>query len=276
MKHNRPRWVSWLLLFLACLVPAIACNLPGQGQPTEELFFSTRTPVSTNTLAPPPTRIPPSPTIPLPSITPGPTPTYQPGFSEPFDLPLTAWLDWFTLTTQAPGGVLQSTFKQNNGVLTITLADKETYLYRYYKLPQPADSYIEAEFSIEGQKENQIALVCRATADHSDWYEARISGTGVFQIYRYSLARKTQDDLNPFIPLVESAASADAFNPGQMNLVRFNCQGNKLSLNFNQGKQVISVDDDHLQQSGLSGFGVMAYSNLPTTIQFDEVNAGLP
>ncbi len=185
-------------------------------------------------------------------------------------------MDWFTLTTRAPGGALQSTFKQSNGLLTITLTDKETYLYHYFKLPQPADSYIEAEFKVDGQKENQAALICRAAQDQSAWYEARISGTGVYQIYRYNRSLKTEENLNPFVPLAQGAAAGGAYDSGQMNLVRLTCRGPRLSLDFNQGRQTIEVEDDHLQSGGLLGFGVMTYANPETTIQFDEVNAGLP
>jgi len=266
----------WLALLLAMLAPALACNLPGQAQPTEVLFPSTRTPISTNTHGPSATLIPPSATFPMPSLTVSPTPTYQPGFQEPFDAVVQNWLDWYTLTTRAAGGNLKTGFKQANGMLTVTLADQETYLYRFYKLPQPADSFIETEFRMDGQKENQVALVCRAAQDQSAWYEARISGTGVFQIYSYSRARKTQEDLNPFVPLAQGAASAGAFDAGQFNLVRLTCQGNRLSLNFNQGRQVIDVEDDRLRSDGLLGIGVMAYGNPDTIIQFDEVNGGKP
>lgn len=280
MRSNRARpaspWGIWLALVLALLAPAVACNLPGQAQPTEVLFPSTRTPISTNTPGPSATLIPPSATFPLPSVTISPTPTYQPGFQESFDAVTQNWLDWYTLTTRALGGNLKTGFRQANGMLTVTLADQETYLYRFYKLPQPADSYIEAEFKIDGQKENQAALVCRAAHDKSAWYEARISGTGVYQIYYYSRARKTQEDLNPFVPLSQGTASAGAFDSGQFNLVRLTCQGNRLSLNFNQGRQVIEIDDDRLRSDGLLGIGVMAYGNPDTVIQFDEVNGGLP
>ena len=275
---NNARHPRFALLWLAaaCLLPALACNAPTFAQPTEQLFVKTRTPISTFTLAPPPTRIPPTETFPPPTATTGPTPTFAPGFRESFDADLSAWNDLFVLTTQAPGGRIQTTITQRNGMLTFTLADKETYIYRFNKAPQQADIYVDAEYRIEGQKENQVGLVCRAAADLSSWYEARISGTGVFQIYYYSRARKTQEDLNPFVPLFQSSASEGVFDSGQMNLVRFSCHGNKLALDFNQGKQVFEVEDDRLKDGGLVGFGAMTYTNLPATLQIDEVNAGIP
>ena len=180
------------------------------------------------------------------------------------------------LTTQTAGGRIQTTLSQRSGILTFNLNDIETYLYRFHKAPQQADIYVNIEYYIEGQKENQVGVVCRAAADQSSWYEARISGTGVFQIYYYSRARKTQENLNPFVPLLQSSANTDAFNAGQMNLIRFTCRGNKLALDFNQGKQIFEVEDNRIQSGGLVGFGAMTYSNLPATLQIDEVNAGIP
>lgn len=275
IKRGRKRF-TLLILAAAWLLPALACNLPTLAQPTEQLFVKTRTPISTFTLAPPPTRIPPTATFPPPTATIGPTPTFSPGFNESFDADMSAWNDLFVLTTQAPGGRIQTSVSQRSGMLTFNLADKETYLYRFNKAPQVADIYVNIEYRIEGQKDNQVGLVCRAADDQSSWYEARISGTGVFQIYYYSRARKTQEDLNPFIPLLQASADSDAFTSGQMNLVRFTCRGNKLSLDFNQGKQVFEVEDDRIKTGGLVGFGAMTYTNLPATLQIDEVNAGVP
>jgi hypothetical protein len=276
-RPPRPaRWARWLAGICALLLPALACNLPSQAEPTLALFPNTRTPISTNTFGPTATWLQPGATQPHLTPTTGPTSTYDPGFQATFDQPLENWLDWFTLTTRAPGGQLSSSFSQRNGRLSIELADAETYLYRYYKLPQPADSYVEARFLIDGQKENQLALVCRAAEDHSAWYEARISGTGGYQLYRYSLARKTRDGLNPFLNLGSGSADRDAFQPGEINLVRFTCQGNTLSLTFGGGKQRIQVEDEALRAEGLLGFGVVGYDNFPTSIQIGEIDAGRP
>jgi hypothetical protein len=279
MIKRKNRKIHLLMLAISWLLPALACNLPTLAPTTEDLFVSTRTPISTFTLAPTTTRIQPSATSPAsasPTATTGPTPTFSPGFNESFDTDLSAWNDLFILTTQASGGRIQTSLSQRNGMLTFNLDDKETYLYRFHKAPQQADIYVNVEYRIEGQKENQVGLVCRAAADQSSWYEARISGTGVFQIYYYSRARKTQENLNPFVPLLQNSANEDAFTSGQMNLVRFTCRGNKLTLDLNQGKQIFEVEDNRLQGGGLVGFGAMTYTNLPATLQIEEVNAGVP
>ncbi len=263
-------------LIIAMVFPALACNMPTPSQEPGGLFENTRTPISTFTLAPSPTRLQPTNTFPPSTATPGPTPTYAPGFNESFDGDWSAWNDLFVLTTQAAGGRIQTTASIKNGLLTFNLADKETYLYRFHKNPQQADLSVEIQYSMEGQKDNQVALVCRAAEDQSRWYEARISGTGVFEIYYYSKARKIQEDLNPFIPLLQGAADAAAFEAGQMNRVRFTCQGIKLKLDFNQGKQVFEVEDDRITGGGLAGFGTMTYANPPAVVQITEVNAAVP
>lgn len=260
-------------MLLCLILPMLACNMPGQVQPTPGLFSNTRTPINTITLGPTLTPIPPSQTPPPPTPTPGPSPTYAPGFKESFDLPLDNWQDLYVLTTRAPGGRISTAIRRSNGVLTYTLADVETYLYQFYKLPQPLDQYIEMEVRIDGQKENQAALVCRANEDRSAWYEARLSGTGAYQIFRYDLSRKDQD-LNPFVLLQEGQATESAFRAGDFNLARLTCQGNRIVLTVNN-QQNFEVENDQLR-GGWMGYAVFAFSNPDAVIQFDEINAGIP
>lgn len=269
-RHSLP------FFLIVILLPALACHVPTSAIPASTALFFERTPVSTFTMAPTRTFAVPTATSAPPTTTPTITPTSPPGFSEPFDAPLERWEDVFVLTTQASGGRIQSTFNVSNGMLTLTLVDRETYLYRFYRAAQPANVFVELEVSIEGQKENTAALICRADEGRTAWYEARVSGNGDYTIYRYSKARKTELDLNPFLELVSGKASATAFTPGAMNVVRLICQGTRISLDFNRGTQRIDVEDDAISTGGAVGFGVMAYANPPATFQFDEVNAGLP
>ncbi len=263
-----------LLIFVAAgMLPALACNLPGQANP---FWLIANTPIPTFTLAPtntfpPPTAMPPPPTATITL-----TPTYSPGFQEGFENPLDRWSDYVVVTKQAIAGRLQSTFSQKGGILTLNMVDKETYLYRFYNSPQPKDIYVEFEFIMDGQKDNAAALICRAAEDQSSWYESRISGNGDYAIYRYSKARKTDQGLNPYVLINQGKAPATAYEPGKQNVIRFTCQGNQLSLDFNLGRERITAIDDGISSGGFAGFGAMTYSNLPVTIQIDEVNAGLP
>jgi hypothetical protein len=278
VKMKRPRYL--VLLLAAWLLPTLACNLPIQDQGPDKLAtalfpLDTRTPISTFTMAPSPTRLQPSATQPITAGPPTVTPTYASGFSEPFDTQVTHWNDFWVLSTQAAGGKIQSTFGQKNGILTLNLVDKETYLYRFYTAPQPVNIYIEAELSIDGKKDNMAGLVCRAASDQSTWYEARVSGIGEFQIFRYNKARKTEQGLNPYLQLLQGTLDPGAWSQGQMNLIRFTCSGSRLTLDINQGKQRVEVEDTNIQAGGLVGFSAITYTNLPAVIQIDEINAGI-
>lgn len=271
-----------LLVLLTMILPALACNFPGQANAQPTLALQPNTPIATITLGPTATLFPtatfppPSPTPPLPTATITLTPTFSPGFQEQFDAEMQGWTDYVVLTTQAAAGRLTSSLTQSGGWLTLALNDQETYLYRFFKAAQPADIFVEFEFMMDGQMENDAALVCRASPDQSQWYEARIAGNGEFAIYRYEKARKTNQGLNPYILLARGSAAQKAYDRGELNLVRFTCQGTQLTLDFNLGSQRYTTEDDALSSGGLVGFGAMTYSQVPVTIQIDEINAGLP
>lgn len=263
-------------LFLITFVfTSLACNLPLIGTPEPTLdFFSTPivslTPISTLTSLPE-TRPPPLPA----TLTPQPSDTPLPGFKETFDGPLTKWTPPVAVTTQAINGKLQSTFKQTGGFWVFTLQDKETYLYSFYDALMPEDIYIESSFQMDSSPANGIALVCREQRDQSAWYEVRVSGIGGYTLFRYEKARRNQGN-NPYIQLAEGTLDAKDFNRAEFNRIRLTCQGPNLTLDVNQGKKVVSVQDSSIAAGGRTGIGVMSYATVPFTVKFDEVEANIP
>ncbi len=271
MKKHLRLWL-WALAWV--IFPLLACNLPlsGSSEPTPDLFPSMSIPTVTVSAE---TVIPPTSTF-LPTYTQPPTPTLPPGFDETFDAGLENWKDLFVLTTRAPGGRLTSRIRQDSGALIFEMQDAESYLYRLHRSIMPPDMVVEAEVSVDGQKDNGFMLVCRADETMSNWYEARISGTGVFWILRYDRARKEREKKNPYVQLLEGVAPTEVFRIGERNRVRFSCLEDRLSLQFNDRGQVFLVENTDWRQGSFAGFGVYTYEKLPVTVRFEQVRASLP
>lgn len=271
MKRRRFLWF-WAFAW-SCFV-LLACNLPlaVQSEPIPDLFSSQ--PVPTITISSE-TVFPPTSTF-LPTNTFLPTPTLSPGFDESFDAGLENWKDLQVLTTRAPGGRLTSRIRQDGGALIFEMQDAETYLYRIHRSVMPPEMIVQAEVSVEGQKDNGFMLVCRADETMSNWYEARISGTGAFWILRYDRALKEKDKKNPYIQLMSGTAPAEVFRTGEVNVVRFSCLEDRFSLQFNERGEVYSVKDNDWRQGTFAGFGVYTYDKLPATVRFERVRASQP
>ncbi|WP_322507302.1 hypothetical protein [Anaerolinea sp.] len=264
----------WLWVFGWLCFPILACNLPisVQSEPTPDLFFTT--PVPTVTMFSQ-TRNLPTSTF-LPTYTMPPTPTLPPGFDETFDAGLENWKDLYVLTTRAPGGKLSSRIRQSAGVLIFDMQDAETYLYRIHRSVMSPNMVVEAEVSVDGQKDNGFMLVCRVDESLSNWYEARVSGTGAFWILRYDRALKEREKKNPYVQLMSGTVPADVFRVGETNSVRFSCLENRISLQFNGRGEVYSVENGDWRQGTFAGFGVFTYEKLPVTVRFERVRASQP
>ncbi|MEJ5313164.1 MULTISPECIES: hypothetical protein [Anaerolinea] len=269
-KHLR----FWLWALIWTVFPLLACNLPlsVSSEPTPDLFPSA--PIPTVTISSE-TVMPPTSTF-LPTHTLLPTPTLPPGFDETFDAGLENWKDLFILTTRAPGGRLTSRIRQERGALVFEMQDAETYLYRIHRSVMSPEMIVEAEVSVDGQKDNGFMLICRADETLSNWYEARVSGTGAFWILRYDRALKEREKKNPYVQLLEAVAPPEVFRVGETNRIRFSCLENRLSLQFNDRGQVYLVENADWHQGAFAGFGVYTYEKLPVTVRFEQVRASQP
>jgi len=182
------------------------------------------------------------------------------------------WSGPIFLTSQAQPGKEQSKISYEDGKLVFGLYDMETYVYQFNQRPADADVLLEMKYQAGGAHENGIALICRAAADQSAWYEFRISSTAQYAIYRYDAALR-DDYKNPYIELAKGVS--DAISPTRENIMRAMCNGSALVLEVN-GEEVVSVQDGNLTEGGLVGVGAMSYNNLPVNIMMDYFGLSKP
>lgn len=266
-----------LLLISLLALTAAACNLPILTSPRLQVTatlppFFNLTPQATN--FPQDTFTPePSPTF---TATPKISPTPPTSIIDPLAGKNDQWEDPWIVTTQANRQNMQTTVGNVKGALVFNLLDKETYIYQFYKNPMQANVSLQVTYQSSGSRNDGIALACRATPDHSAWYEIRLNSHGQFQILRYDRSRKENGDQNPYISLKIGALKGGAFNPESTNQLRFNCVDSTLTLDINGGAQIISVQDDALNRSGMVGMGAMSGADVPVKITFRDFSANIP
>lgn len=207
------------------------------------------------------------------------TPTEAPrdeveGFEDEFDVINTDWSDVFTVTTQALNGKMFSTVKLEDGKLTFALKDNETYQYKFYKNPFPADVIIDAKYQAGGYLFNGIALVCRANSDMTQWYEFRVSSESKYAIYLFDQSLRDSGK-NPYISLKQGVVAVETLAPTKENELRAVCDGTSLILEANQ-VQIANVQDTTLSEGGMAGVGAMSGSLTPVTVWFDYFHVTQP
>ena len=183
--------------------------------------------------------------------------------------------DWSApvfLTSQAQPGKGQSKIAYEDGKLKFGLYDLETYVYQFNQRPAAADVLLELKYQAGGAHQNGIALVCRAAADQTAWYEFRVSSTAQYAIYRYDAALR-DDYKNPYIELAKGVS--DAIYPTRDNVMRAMCKGTTLMLEVNS-KEIVTVQDGTLTEGGMVGVGAMSYDTMPVNIMMDYFGLSKP
>jgi len=239
-------WVPLIALGLA----ALACSAGGIGK--ENLVV--------------PTAIPTATSIPEAGV----EKSYYDDFSSSKD----AWTEMKVVTTQAKPGQIKSAVRIEGGKMVFEFRDLETYAYEFSRNRSTADVVIEAQVIPTGHTSNGAALICRANSDLTAWYEARLSSTSQYWLYRYDASLKDQDQ-NPYVLISQGSLPINVFHPAKANVVRLTCQGNTLKLESN-GQEVVSTSDGALTEAGLPGVGAMSHEILPVAIQYDYFSYGQP
>ncbi|MBE0696077.1 MAG: hypothetical protein IH586_04060 [Anaerolineaceae bacterium] len=202
------------------------------------------------------------------------TPTPKASTSDPFDSS-DDWLAANTITTQALAGAAKTVVEVKDGTLNFDIPDKETYIYTFYKKIQKSDVSIEVAFDSTGLTNNGIALVCRAAEDYSTWYEARVSSSGMYYIYKYDAALKDLGQ-NRYVKIIAGTTPKNTILPTKPNSVKFTCKGDQLILEINGGKFVTTQQNVDLTGDGLVGIGSMAYDQTPVRIKYDDFKISKP
>jgi hypothetical protein len=202
-------------------------------------------------------------------------PTAEPAkptsFTDEFDLVNQSWTDTVTTTTQAKPGHVYSKIDINDGFLTFDLRDKETYSYRFYKDPMPADVTMELKFYNTAQiMANGVALICRANSDYSSWIEFRVSSQGNYDIFRYDKSLSMQYK-NPYIDYKKGIADRNVISPFPTveNDIKASCIGPNLTFILND-KQTITTMKNDILDGGFVGLGAMSGDSIPVTMKIDS------
>lgn len=249
----------WFVMVLISVLILSACSSGGKVSRSQEAALST----------PAGNMQPFSPTQAEPTAAP------KASFTDNFDSMTDQWTDPFWVTSQAKPGQTYSKFSVADGKLIFDLQDKETYVYKFYKELSQKDVALETKFVSKGQIYNGIAIVCRASADFSAWYEFRVTSTSTYSIYRYDRALKEKQDKNPYVELKKGGLDINTLSPSKENVFRGVCKGNTLTLEVN-GKTITTVETGDLKDAGLVGVGAMSADLPPVNIQFDTFSVATP
>src|SRR5271157_3367117 len=243
-------------------MPTAAAALPTQPQPAQVMPTQTLPPAQS---AQPTQSAQQQPTA---------ASTQSTSFSDTFDLVNPNWTDTITSTTQAKPGHVYSTVATNDGFLIFTLLDKETYDYKFYKNPMPADVTMELKYYNTGSiLDNGVALVCRANSDYSSWIEFRVSSQGNYDIFRYdkSLAAQYKHTYTDYLKGVADRNVISPF-PTTENDIKASCIGPNLTFIFND-KQTVTTMKNDIMDGGFVGLGAMSGDSLPYIMKIDSFTA---
>ncbi len=231
----------------------------------------TLTPLPDDSAVPPP-EFAPSQTPPPPAAAPTQRAPAAPlTFTETFDQANEAWSDPLIVTSQAPGRDPLYKLSLEAGRLRVALQDKETYLYSFYKTSFGSPASINITYEYRTLNENAVAMVCRADADKTSWYEARlVAGESKYNLYAYH-KRQPDDDTNPYELLAQGVLAIKEFSPVRSNVVAFTCSDKELKLDLNNGARVITQPVDGSIKGSFLGIGVMSYNLVPVNIDFKTV-----
>ncbi len=205
-------------------------------------------------------------------IVPSPLPQQPSNYTEAFDKDDKNWGDPLFVTSQAVGHDPFVKIKVASGVMQIAISDKETYLYRYFKNQMAGNQNIQVDYEMRGVIDSGIALTCKANPDMNSWFEARLNPSeSKFSFYRYDSNLKAADK-NPYVLLTSGIVPVKDFPPAKGNTFSFSCYDDRLILDINNGKKVITQEVDEKLDGSLMGIGVMSYDNLPATYDFKTVD----
>ena len=196
-------------------------------------------------------------------------------FKDEFDLINTDWSAPVTVTTQALPQQVYSKVTLDGSQMIFNLADKETFMYRFYKNPTPQNVIHETSFVAGGNIQNGIALICRAKTDYSSFYEFRVTSNSLYAITHYDKSLKDDQDKNPYDELKSGGIPLGKIHPNKANVMRAICDGTTLTLEIN-GFKLASYQDSSLPDAGLAGVGAMSHDVVPVNIRFDYLSFKAP
>ncbi|MGD0708690.1 MAG: hypothetical protein ABSA51_09580, partial [Anaerolineaceae bacterium] len=166
------------------------------------------------------------------------------------------------ITSKAPALMYISL---NEGALDFTYKTTESYGYVVYNGGPYTNGVVFSTVATSLQSNtNAIVLACNMT--DSGWFEARISTSGEYAVYRYSAELKAAG-VNPYSDYVDAMTSAINAGYQKTNNVTISCTGSEFVLTVN-GTKLFDQVLPEMKPGGYVGVGAMSHDKYPVQIRF--------
>jgi serine protease Do len=152
-----------------------------------------------------------------------------------------------------------------SGYLNFDIDAQNTWVYLINDQIEMADVRIDTRAENRGVNNNNISLICRYV-DGRGWYEFNIANSGIWDILRY--------DEGPGYTTLFNGGSTNINMGRDTNDYTAVCSGNQLTLYIN-GVETRTVTD-RTYTSGLAGFSVSSFGDIPVSIAFDDFILSIP
>jgi len=174
------------------------------------------------------------------------------------------------VTTTRPDQVF---LKVVDGGLNILINAPQTDAYVFYDGGVYSDVNIQANITSSGVNNHAAVLVCRA--NDTGWYEARVSTSGYYSVYRYDTDKHLAHK-NPYTDyVVDTVSTAINMGTDKTNVAQFVCKGNELILYIN-GTEVFNRPQAAMTDPGLAGVGGLSKETTPVNLTFQNILIGKP
>jgi hypothetical protein len=148
----------------------------------------------------------------------------------------------------------------SNDGLIFHLDDPDLRAYYIYEPAIYGNVVIRIKAENLGQNTYQISLVCRMNAEGTQWYEYRIIGGGLWNLYDYSGKYHSLTNGGTF-----------ALNPGKsINEYEMRCLGDQLSLRINSEEVSAYQIKKNLYAEGQVGFSISSGKVFPIDMKVLE------
>ncbi len=198
----------------------------------------------------------------LPSYTSGPPRFFTEDFSGQFRN------NWAMFITNGEQNGLN--LSADNGSLVFDIANPNLWAYLTYT-PQTY-SAVQVNVHVENRDEDSgVNIICRY--DGKQWYEFRISTTGLYGIYYQAL---NSDGIHSSQFMIADGGSNKIKTGENTNEYNAVCSGQTLSLSINGTLTRVVTDKDHFLNEGKIGIGVFSYHLVPVILSMGQVKVSQP
>ena len=238
-----------ILAIAGIIIRSLGAQGTSATPPSEELPVAETLPTEQFTAQP----IPNTGQVPTPTVT-SPLGAFLIQFSSSSDLG-----DWQT-PRLGTGRKTKVEVSPSNDGLVFHLDDPDLHAYYIYKPAIYGNVVIRIKAENLGQNTYQISLVCRMNAEGTQWYEYRIIGGGLWNLYDRSSKYHSLANGGTF-----------ALNPGKsINEYEMRCLGDELSLRINSEEVSAYQIKKNPYTEGQVGFSISSGEVFPIDMKVQE------